>query len=182
MSRIMTLRSSTSFLDHLEHSWILWLVKILREHPAAWGLAQSAKFYTTSSCPGSLIWSSSSRCSSERWFPPLSMNGFLTYVFRSWRRLSSSRTCPPVLDLFRSLPSMPSIIQDEVQQCGGKLFIFSHLRSIISDNITSLVEIIIQEVVINLMINFDRRVYLLVLDLAFKSARLFYRYRRQARS
>ena len=126
----MTLRSSTSFLDHLEHSWILWLVKILREHPAAWGLAQSAKFYTTSSCPGSLIWSSSSRCSSERWFPPLSMNGFLTYVFRSWRRLSSSRTCPSVLDLFRSLPLMPSIIQDEVQQCGGKLFIFSHLRSI----------------------------------------------------
>ena len=69
---------------------------------------------------------------------------------------------------------MPSIIQDEVQQCGGKLFIFSNLRSIISDNITSLVEII-REVVINLLVKFDRRVYLLVLDLTlFKSARLFF--------
>ena len=75
---------------------------------------------------------------------------------------------------------MPSIIQDEVQQCGGKLFIFSNLRSIISDNITSLVEII-REVVINLLVKFDRRVYLLVLDdlTLFKSARLFfYPYRR----
>ena len=69
---------------------------------------------------------------------------------------------------------MPSIIQDEVQQCGGKLFIFSNLRSIISDNITSLVEII-REVVINLLVKFDRRVYLLVLDFTlFKSARLFF--------
>ena len=68
---------------------------------------------------------------------------------------------------------MPSIIQDEVQQCGGKLFIFSHLRSIISENITSLVEII--QVVKNLLVKFDRRVYLLVLDLTlFKSARLFF--------
>ena len=48
------------------------------------------------------------------------------------------------------------------------------LRSIISDNITSLVEII-REVVINLLVKFDRRVYLLVLDLTlFKSARLFF--------
>ena len=36
ISRIITFRSSTSFLDHQEQSCQLWFERTLREHPAAW--------------------------------------------------------------------------------------------------------------------------------------------------